>query len=409
MKSLTKEEVQGLATPFYLFDATHLRTQINKIKSAFEKYWGNYEIAYSVKTNSLPALGKEILQNGLMAEVVSKDEYELAVAIGFSPERIVSNGPIKDSDWLGSVIRHHSFLNVDSKSEIRYLCEYASSHPLEKIEIGLRINNYMEDVFPGASTAGKVGSRFGFSLETGELERIIKELKLHSNISISGLHLHTSTNLRSLDVYRYIVSKFCQIVADYHLCDIRYFDIGGGFYGEVPGKPGWEEYIATISSSLKENGYTPEVLKLLIEPGVSLLAGCFSYYTRVVEVKDTPRIRFVLLDGTRLHVDPFLHKTIKSYFYHIDPALRDVRSILSSQALVGNTCLEYDSFFTLSDKDELKVGDIVRFDKVGAYTITLSPLFITWFPPVWQIDEKGIREVRIRWTTEDFLRKSILV
>ena len=343
-----------------------------------------------------------------MAEVVSRDEYELAAAIGFPAERIVSNGPIKDSGWLDSVIQHHSYLNVDSKSEIRYLCEYASSHPLEKIEIGLRINNYIEDVFPGASTAGKVGSRFGFSLETGELERIIKELKLHSNISISGLHLHTSTNLRSLDVYEYIVSKFCRIVTDYQLCDIRYFDIGGGFYGEVPGKPDWEEYIATISSSLKENGYTPEGLKLLIEPGVSLLAGCFSYYTRVVEVKDTLQMRFVLLDGTRLHVDPFLHKTIKSYFYQIDPESKDEREVFPFQALVGNTCLEYDSFFTLSDREEFKVGDIVRFDKVGAYTMTLSPLFITWFPSVWQIDEEGIREVRRRWITEDFLRKSIL-
>ena len=408
MKSLTKEEVQGLATPFYLFDATHLRTQINKIKSAFEKYWGNYEIAYSVKTNSLPALGKEILRNGLMAEVVSRDEYELAAAIGFPAERIVSNGPIKDSGWLDSLIQHHSYLNVDSKSEIRHLCEYAFSHPLERIEVGLRINNYIEDAFPGASTAGKIGSRFGFSLETGELEHIIKELKSYSNISISGLHLHTSTNLRSLDVYKYIVSKFCRVVADYQLSDIRYFDIGGGFYGEVPGKPGWEEYIATISSSLEENGYTPERLKLLIEPGVSLLAGCFSYYTRVVEVKNTQRMRFVLLDGTRLHVDPFLHKTIKSYFCHIDSEPKDERTILPLQTLVGNTCLEYDSFFTLSDTEELKIGDIVRFDKVGAYTMTLSPLFITWFPSVWQIDEEGIREVRRRWETEDFLCKSIL-
>lgn len=84
------------------------------------------------------------------------------------------------------------------------------------------------------------------------------------------------------------------------------------------------------------------------------------------------------------------------------------RSILPLQTLVGNTCLEYDSFFTLSNCKELKVGDIVCFDKIGAYTMTLSPLFITWFPSVWQIDESGIREVRGRWTTDEILCKSDL-
>ena len=54
----------------------------------------------------------------------------------------------------------------------------------------------------------------------------------------------------------------------------------------------------------------------------------------------------------------------------------------------------------------LQVGDIVRFDKVGAYTLTFSPLFISWFPTVYSINEGKIKVVRDKWTTEEFLQKS---
>ncbi len=114
----------------------------------------------------------------------------------------------------------------------------------------MRINNDIEDIFPNASTAGVNGSRFGFSNETGELEAAILELRSKKNIKIAGLHLHTSTNLRSLDVYRYIVDKFDEIVKAYSLYDIEYFDIGGGFYGEISTKPTWDDYLSAIAQEL---------------------------------------------------------------------------------------------------------------------------------------------------------------
>ena len=184
----------------------------------------------------------------------------------------------------------------------------------------------------------KNGSRFGFCDETGELGSAIRKLKKQKNIHIKGLHLHISTNLRSLDVYRYIVSKFDEIVKKYELLGIEYLDAGGGFYGEVPNKPQWADYISAIAEELKKRGYSPEKLKIIIEPGVSLLSGCFSYYTRVVDVKDTSRSHFVVFDGSRIHVDPLMHKTRDRYFTSI---LKKQKTNLSevSQILVGFTCL----------------------------------------------------------------------
>ena len=76
---------------------------------------------------------------------------------------------------------------------------------------------------------------------------------------------------------------------------------------------------------------------------------------------------------------------------------------------MGFTCLEYDNIMTLENKQEIKIGDVFRFDKLGAYTITLSPLFISYFPAVYVREEDGILTcVRKKWTANEFVQTSIL-
>ena len=79
-----------------------------------------------------------------------------------------------------------------------------------------------------------------------------------------------------------------------------------------------------------------------------------------------------------------------------------------AQTLVGYTCLEYDTFFKLEDMGKLQRGDIIRFDKVGAYTMTFSPLFISWFPTVYYTYNGNVGIARGKWTTDEVLQKSRL-
>lgn len=407
MKHLSYQEANQFPTPFFLFDEKHLLNQVSLIKQALKDYWDNGLIAYSVKTNSLPYLAKVMNQCHVAAEVVSEDEFDMVSKIGIWGGKIVCNGPIKHESWISKILSKQCYLNIDSQAELDILEKYALNHPHKIFKVGLRVNNDIEDVFPNASTAGSNGSRFGFSFETGALKEAIVRLQSISNVRISGLHLHISTNLRSIEIYQYIVRKFDEIVRQFSLSDIEYLDVGGGFYGEVPGKPQWGDYISAISSELHSYGYIPEKLKVIIEPGVSLLSGCFSYYTKVIDVKDTKRSHFVVLDGSRIHIDPLMHKKKNSYFFSSlkqNAATRCRRT----QTLVGFTCLEYDTFFSLEKEDELAKGDIVYFDKVGAYTLTFSPLFISWFPAVYAVSNDRIVVVRDRWTTDEFLQKSIL-
>ena len=65
-----------------------------KLKTNFK----NAIVGYSVKTNSTPYCLSKAKEFGAYAEVVSHDEYELAQFCGFTPDRIIYNGPMKSKE-----------------------------------------------------------------------------------------------------------------------------------------------------------------------------------------------------------------------------------------------------------------------------------------------------------------------
>lgn len=82
---------------------------------------------------------------------------------------------------------------------------------------------------------------------------------------------------------------------------------------------------------------------------------------------------------------------------------------LEKQIVVGFTCLEYDNIMVLENHQEVFVGDRFRFDKLGAYTLTLSPLFISYFPAVYVLNEdETVLCVRERWTAKEFVQASLI-
>lgn len=394
-----------IKTPYYVFDKVQFQYELDSLKNAIQSYWPNTIVAYSVKTNSLPYIANMLSnqQGGVFAEVVSQDEYEMVRLCGYHSSHIVCNGPVKSKEFIAQLLENHAIINLDSHAELKYVGEYAAAHKQETFGVGLRVNVDIEKYFPGESKAGEKGSRFGFCMENDELRNAVESLKKCDNVYINGLHLHVSTSTRKVEIYQWLTRLYAQLVKQYGLTQVEYFDIGGGFFGGMPNRPGWKEYLSAIADEMKQVGLTNDNVKLIIEPGVSLLAGAFSYYASVVDVKDTNRSRFVVVDGSRIHIDPFFHKT--NYFYEHECA--ELRDNVEKQIVVGFTCLEYDDIMSLKNMPEMKIGDVIRFDKLGAYTMTLSPLFISYFPAVYVRDENGNLEcVRERWTAKEFVQLS---
>ena len=78
---------------------------------------------------------------------------------------------------------------------------------------------------------------------------------------------------------------------------------------------------------------------------------------------------------------------------------------LLRQVISGYSCIEMDRFLDLNDQPELQIGDEVTINNVGAYTISLAPLFIEYYPAVIVKDGDNYSVAREAWTTKEFTQK----
>src|SRR3546814_3881387 len=80
---------------FYIFHPDRFKENINAFSTALSRYFSDPIMGYSFKTNYVPALCRIAAVQGCCAEVVSGMEYDLALALGYTPDRIIFNGPVK--------------------------------------------------------------------------------------------------------------------------------------------------------------------------------------------------------------------------------------------------------------------------------------------------------------------------
>ncbi len=389
-----------MKTPYYLIHKEMLDEGMEKLKLAAAKYWPNTVIGYSFKTNSLPWVLGYMKKHGCYAEVVSEDEYGLAEYMGY--ENIIYNGPVKGRDSFERACRKGQIVNIDADREIRWLRKLCGSQPGRPVRIGIRVNFDLEGMCPGEASGGEEGGRFGFNYENGSFKKSMESLQEIPEVQIVGIHLHCSSKTRSLKIYEAIARTACRIKRELQT-EFAYIDVGGGYFGGLPDRPQYEDYLRVMTEILRE-AYDPDRTALILEPGTSLICPPVEYATSVTDVKETSRNYFVTTDGSRIHVDPLMTK--KSYFYHIEPVNRtENEEMLKKQVICGFTCMENDRLFELRDAPALREGDRIVYEKVGAYTMCLSPLFIGYFPAVYVEDQGEITCVRQKWSVDEYVQK----
>ena len=384
---------ETIQTPFFLLREELLSQNITGFRRAMDELWPDSLIAYSVKTNALPWILGWMNHHDVFAEVVSDEEYQLAELSGYSKDRIVFNGPVKSDEFVRNAIAGGSIVNIDSQHELDCIVR---DKPDLKGQIGVRVN--VDQALFDAEDVGfhEDGFRFGFSEENGEFRKAVETLRsVYGNICI-GLHMHVNSITRSVNVYRTIAEYGAKIVQKYHLQPSN-IDIGGGFFGGVPGKTTPYEYISTIRKAL-EQVIDISTTRLIIEPGSAAIGSAVELHTSVVDVKDTAGARIVTTNGSRIHIDPLWLK--QRYLFTTDAA----KPNHPRQVICGYTCMDRDRLMVLEDQPELTAGDHIIYHRVGNYTVTFGGPFIRPYPPVYVQNGEGIMLIRKQMTMEEYYR-----
>ena len=370
---------------FYLFDKKAFIRNLHDFKSAFEKHYQYVQLAYSVKTNYIPAIIKLARERGLLVEVVSGMEYELVKKIGYKESEIIFNGPVKEAAELVRAFDDGAIVQFDSHEEIKVLREYLKNNPGKRVRCGVRCNFDIGE---------KERSRFGFDAENGDAEDVINELFSIDGCKPIGLHCHFSTSHRSLESFRIRTKKIIALAQKLFVNkQPEYINVGGGFFGPLPEDisrqysceiPSFSDYGLAVGKLMKQS-FPSQKPALILEPGISILAGTMRFVCRVVSVKKIGVKPVVTITGSLHNVRP-AHSAVEMPFQVVKMSPHKNR--VKDASIGGYTCIKADVLCG-SFTGEVQVGDSVVFDHVGAYNIVLKPPFIRGAPPVLMIGEGG--------------------
>jgi len=391
--NILKEISKEFGTPCYIFDEAQFEENIASFQYALNKFFpDNYAIGYSFKTNYTPGVCQLSKELGCFAEVVSRMELELAERLGFQQGKIIFNGPLKTSSDIEYALKIGAIINLDNIEQVKTVCSFDDAK-LKKSRIGLRVNvDLSEKLLAKKLALGGILPRFGMRAE--ELNMAVRLLK-EKNISVVSLHGHSSSSDRAFENYNTIASELLLTRKKYKLDSVKFLDVGGGFYGNVPKEfgvlnpPSFNDYAKSIHEAcVADSWYRENLPEIVIEPGMAVVADAVSYITKVVSLRNINSDVILGVDGSYFDIRPTFHKKILPH--RLLNTCKDLNKKMSKYIVVGSTCMERDILFEEAILSEVSIDDIIFIGNVGAYCDVLSPNFINYAPPVVSISKDSV-------------------
>jgi diaminopimelate decarboxylase len=286
------ELAEAHGTPAYLYAEDDIRARARAYREAFERRDAEYEVLFASKSLPCTAAYRLFAEEGLSVDVASGGELHMALKAGFDPDRIHMHGNNKSDEEIlfaaRSGIRH---LILDSFDEIER-CERLLDEPQRVL---IRVTPGIKPSTHDYITTGQLDSKFGFGLEDGLAARAIERVLASEKLELVGLHAHIGSQIFELEPYTLAIRALGELAGDW--CKV--VNVGGGLgvaYTAEDEPPSADAYVDVKVRGVHEV-FGPEV-KILIEPGRSLVgnAGVTAY--RVGTVKEIPGIRtYIAVDG----------------------------------------------------------------------------------------------------------------
>ena len=354
--------IKQFGTPLYCYSYDQLKINISKFKGYFNEV--NPLICFAVKANNNLRILSEIARLGLGADVVSKGELMVALKSKIQPNKIVFSGVGKTSDEIEYAAKKNILLiNAESQSEINVISKVAKKIN-RKINIGVRLNPNVDAKTIKEITTGKYSNKFG--LVEKEVIKLINQYKFSKYLRIKCLSAHIGSQITSHIPYLKML-KSIQKIIDQTKFKFEYIDLGGGMginYGQNKQKLDYKKYSKQIEKFVKKNN-----VKIIFEPGRSIIGNTGYLFTKIIYIKKTDKINFVILNtGMNDLMRPALYKA----YHKMIPTKKNLGKILKIHEFVGPICESTDKFLSLKSYQKIFEGDNIVICDVGAYGKVLS-------------------------------------
>jgi len=356
-------DVVGLAeefgTPAYIYAEDDMHARARAYREAFERRGADFEVLFASKSLPCTAAYRLFAEEGLSVDVASGGELHMALRAGFDPARIHMHGNNKtDEEILFAARSGVGHLIVDSFDEIER-CERLLDEPQDVL---IRVTPGIKPSTHDYVQTGQLDSKFGFGIEDGLAARAIERVLASDVLELTGLHAHIGSQIFELEPYTLAIRAIGELAGEW----CRIVNVGGGLgiaYAAEDEPPEIDAYVDVKVRGVAE--VFGDDVRILIEPGRSLVgnAGITAY--RIGTVKEIPGIRtYVAVDGGMSdNMRPML------YGSRYEALIADRAAVApDSQATVaGMHCESGDILVRDAILAAPAVGDVLVTPATGAY------------------------------------------
>jgi len=386
-------------TPLYVYSATAILARVRIFENAFRSV--NPLICYSVKANSNLTILRLLAKLGCGFDVVSGGELQRVLRVNRrAANRTVFSGVGKTVPEMEAALRAGILLfNLESASELETLASCAAKLR-RKASIALRVNpDVPADTHPYISTGLR---KHKFGVPIGEARKLYARAAQAKYLQVAGVSVHIGSQITDFAPFGATMERVAELIrqlrSDGH--KIEYVDAGGGLGISYTVAQDFRKaaaaYAKAVTLPLRGLG-----IKLLLEPGRSIVGPAGVLLTRVLYRKNNRDKKFVVVDAA-------MNDLIRPSLYQAEHQIVSVQNPnrnAETVDVVGPVC-ESGDFFARDRKLPLvKEGDLVAILDTGAYGMALASNYNSRPRPAEVlVDGKLAKLVRKRETMADLLK-----
>ncbi len=389
-------------TPLYVYSSSTIHERYQAFDFAFREI--PHTICYSVKANSNLSILRLLAKKGSGFDVVSGGELErVLIADRKSAKNVVFSGVGKTREELTAALKAGILMfNVESESELDAL-EECAARLRKTAPFAMRVNpDVAAETHPYIST-GLHKHKFGIPIGNA-LPRYARAAAKRY-LQVRGVSVHIGSQITDPTPFGEAMSRVADLVRQLrsggHTID--YVDAGGGLgisYDKANAEhfPAYvERYARQLSAPLG-----PLKVRLLLEPGRSIIGPAGVLLTSVVYKKANNGKRFMVVDAA---MNDLIRPALYGAYHEIVPVASRSGSEKETADVVGPVCETGDFFARDRELSGVGEGDLLASLDTGAYGMVLSSNYNTRPRPAEVLVKgKAVKVVRRRERVGDLLR-----
>lgn len=375
----TVQLAQKYGTPLYLMDETRIRENCRMYLRAFRRHFGeNARPLYASKAASFKRMYEIMRSEGMGVDVVSAGEIHTAALAGFPMEQAYFHGNNKtDAEIQYAIGQGVGYFVADNHEELDAINRIAGALGKQQ-RVLLRLTPGIDPHTYEAVATGKVDSKFGAAIETGQAEALFQYARTLPNVTLVGFHCHVGSQVFDEDVFEragQIMLEFVALLRNRYGFATQQLDLGGGYgvrYCESDKQVDIEQRIGEVASSLKASAAALGIPlpTILMEPGRSIVADAGMTLYTVGTVKRIPGYKnYVSVDGGM--TDNPRYALYGSAYTVYAAGRMDEPAVLHCD-VVGRCCECGDIIQPKVALPDVRRGDLLAVCTTGAYNYSMA-------------------------------------